>query len=129
MPEFPAYNRGSASPLDTAPPSPQAMGASPQGAPNQFSLEQIAPPLPSGMMPPEMLTAVLESAQNIGNLLDSYAQALPDLAPDFGQVKDLLQSVLAKVMIAGAQPISPTASGQQFPGGGFSRGIAGAGAV
>ena len=120
---------GASSPLDQAPPSPQAMGSSPTGAPNNFSLQAIAPPLQSGLMPPEMLTAVLQSAEKIGSLLDSYAQALPDLAADFGQVKELLQSVLAKVMIAGAQSTSPTASGSQYPGGGFDRGVAGAGSV
>jgi hypothetical protein len=120
---------GSTSPLDSPPPSPQSMGASPTGAPTDFSLSAVAPPLPSAQMPPEILTAILQSAENIGTLLDSYAQALPDKAADFASVKDHLQSVLAQLMIAGAGATSPTATGSQFPGGGFNRGVAGAGAI
>lgn len=114
--------------LDGPPPSPQAAGAGPTGAPTDFSLQAVAPPIPSAQMPPEMLTAVLESATQIGALLDSYAQALPDMAVDFAAVKDHLQTVLAKLLTSGAGAISPTATGAQFPAA-FDRGMAGAGAV
>ena len=115
--------------LDGPPPSPQAVGGGPTGAPTDFSLQAVAPPVPSNQMPPEMLTAILQSAAQIGTLLDSYAQALPDMGTDFASVKDHLQMVLAKLLSAGAGPVSATASGPQFPGGGMDRGIAGAGAV
>lgn len=117
------------SPLDQAPPAPQAMGAGPTGAPTPFSLAAVAPGMPSSEMPPEILTAILQSAQKIGSLLDSYAQALPDLAVQFAQIKDQLQTVLAQVMVSGGGPMSPTATGAQFPGGGMDRGVAGAGTV
>lgn len=105
------------------------MGAGPTGAPTPFSLSAIAPGMPSAAMPPEMLTAILQSAQKIGSMLDAYAQALPDMAVQFAQLKDQLQAVLAQVAVNGAGPMSPTASGQQFPGGGMDRGVAGAGMI
>ena len=115
--------------LDGPPPSPQATGSGPTGQPTSFSLGAVAPPIPSNQMPPEMLTAIMQSSIQIGALLDSYAQALPDMAVDFTSVKDHLQQVLAKLLSAGAGPLSPTASGPQFPGGGMDRGLSGAGAV
>lgn len=118
----------SSSPLDGPPPSPQAVGAGPTGEQTPLSLNQLAPPVPSAQMPPEMLTGILQSAETIGTLLDSYAQALPDLAADFGQVKNQLQAVLAKVLVAGAGAMSPTAVGSQFPMA-FDRGISGPGTV
>lgn len=120
----------SSQPLDGPPPSPQSMGAGPTGAPTQFSLEAIAPgSVPAQQLPPEVLTAIVSSAQKIGTMLDSYAQATPDLAADWGMLKDQLQTVLAKLMTQGAGAMSPTASGAQFPGGGMDRGIAGAGTI
>ncbi len=127
---FPPMGMGSqASPLDGPPPSPQSMGAGPTGTPNQFSLQAIAPPAPAAQMPPEVLTAIVQSAQKIGSMFDSYAQVTPDLAADWGMLKEQLQVVLAKLLSQGAGPTSPTASGSQFMGGGLDRGISGAGAV
>lgn len=116
------------SPLDGPPPSPQAVGAGPTGAPNQFSLSQLAPPVPSDQMPPEMLTAIVQSAAKISALFDSYAQATPDLAVQWAQLKEQLQAVLAMVLTKGAGPTSPTATGAQFPAA-FDRGMAGAGTI
>lgn len=116
-------------PLDGPPPSPQATGAGPTGAPTQFSLQGIAPPLPSAQMPVEMLTSIVQSAQKIASLLDSYAQATPDLAADWGQLKAQLQAVLAKLLSQGAGPLSPSSSGPQFPGAGLDRGIPAAGTI
>ena len=115
-----------ASRLDGPPPSPQSVGAGPTGQPTDFSLQTLAPPVPSAQMPPEMLTGIMQSAQTISDLLDSYAQATPDLAPDWGMVKEMLASVLAKLMQSGAGATSPTATGPAFPAA-FDRGIAGAG--
>lgn len=117
----------SASPLDGPPPSPQSLGGGPTGAPTAMSLQGLAPPIPSGQMPPEILTGIMQSAQSIAQLLDSYAQAVPDLAADWAQLKDHLATVLAKLMQAGSRPTSPTASGPVPPMGGIDRGIAGAG--
>ena len=117
------------SPLDGPPPSPQSMGAGPTGQPTQFSLEALAPPVPSAEMPAEVLTAIIQSAQKIQSLFDSYAQVTPDLAPDWGMLKEQLAIVLAKLLQQGAGATSPTATGSQFPGGGFDRGIAGAGTI
>ena len=106
------------------------MGAGPTGAQTPFSLSAIAPPqTPSDQMPPEILQSILQSAQKIGSMFDAYAQVTPDLAAEWGALKDALQQILATLMQKGAPSMSPTASGQQFPGGGVDRGIAGAGAV
>lgn len=112
--------------LDGPPPSPQSVGAGPTGQPTPFSLQQLAPPVPTGQLPPEMLTGIMQSAQQIAQLFDSYAQATPDLAQDWAQLKDQLAAVLAKLVQAGAGPTSPTAAGPAFPAA-FDRGIAGAG--
>lgn len=115
--------------LDGPPPSPQSMGGGPTGAPTPFSLSALAPPsVPSAQMPPEMLTAIMQSAQKIAGLFDSYAQATPDLASDWAQLKDQLSAVLAKLTIAGSAPTSPAATGSQFPAA-FDRGTAGAGSM
>ena len=118
-------------PLDGPPPSPQSIGAGPTGAPTNFSLQAVAPgpTVPSSQLPPEMLTSIIQSAQRIGSLLDSYAQATPDLAADWSALKDQLQTVLAKLMTSGAGAMTPTASGPAFPGGGMDRGVAGAGTI
>jgi hypothetical protein len=73
-----------------------------------------------------MLTGIMQSAQTIATLLDSYAQATPDLAADWAMIKDALAATLAKLMQSGAGATSPTASGPAFPAA-FDRGIAGAG--
>lgn len=121
---------GATAPLDDAPPSPQSMGGGPTGQPTAFSLGAVAPPLtPSDQLPPEILTAIVQASQDIGSKLDSFAQVTPDMAVQWAAVKDHLQQVLAQLMTKGAGSMSPTATGQQFPGGGIDRGIAGAGAV
>ena len=116
----------SASRLDGPPPSPQAVGAGPTGQPTDFSLNTLAPPVPSAQMPPEILTGIMQSAQTISDLLDSYAQATPDLAADWAMIKDALAATLAKLVQNGAGATSPTATGPAFPAA-FDRGISGAG--
>ena len=111
--------------LDGPPPSPTAMGGS--SAP--FSMQGLAPPVPTNQMPPEVLTGLLQSAQTIGQMLDSFAQVTPDKAAQLALIKDLLQQYLADLAVAGAGPVSPTAPGPAFPGGGIDRGIAGPGSV
>ncbi len=121
----------SASQLDTTPPSTQLMGGGPMGQATPMSLDQLAPgqPMNSGQMPPELLTGILQASQRIEQLLDSFAQVAPDLGVDFAMIKTALATTLAKLVERGAQPTSPTATGRQFPGGGFDQGIAGAGSV
>ena len=115
-----------ASHLDGPPPSPQTVGGGPTGQATPFSLETLAPPVPSAQMLPEMLTGIMQSAQTISDLLDAYAQALPDMAPKFGMIKDLLATVLAELVQSGAGATAPTATGPAFPAA-FDRGISGAG--
>ena len=117
------------SPLDGPPPSPQSMGAGPTGQPTQFSLEALAPPVPAAQLPPETLTSMIQASQRIKAMYDSFAQITPDMAADWGMLKEQLETVLAKLLMQGAGATSPTASGSQFPGGGFDRGIAGAGTI
>lgn len=115
-------------PLDGPPPSPTGMSQPPDG---QFSMRGLAgpAPVPSTALPPEMLTGIVASAATIGQMLDAYAQALPDKAAQFALIKDMLQQIFAELMTAGAGAISPTASGPAPPMGGMDRGIAGAGSV
>ena len=80
-------------------------------------------------MPPEVLTGLMQAAQTINQMLDSFAQVTPDKGAQLGLIKDLLQRYLADVMASGAGPVSATAPGPAFPGGGVDRGIAGPGAV
>lgn len=111
--------------LDSPPPSPTAMSGE-GDAP--FSMRGLTPSIPSGQMPPEILTGLTSAAAQIGTLLDSFAQVTPDKAGQLALIKDLLQQYLADLMVAGAGSTSPTASGTSFPGG-LDRGIAGAGAI
>lgn len=116
--------------LDGPPPSPTAMGGQPDAGPTgSFSMKGLTPQTPSNQMPPEILTGLMQAAQTISALLDSFAQVTPDKAAKLALIKDLLQQYLADVTTAGAGPTSPTAAGPAFPGGGISRGIAGAGSV
>lgn len=118
--------------LDGPPPSPTAMGGQPNASPTGgLSMSGLAPGggVPSTQMPPEILTGLMQSAQTISAMLDSFAQVTPDKAASLALIKELLQQYLADVTTAGAGPTSPTASGPAFPGGGIDRGIAGAGSV
>lgn len=116
--------------LNGPPPSPQAAGGGPTGSPNPMSMAGLAPPIQPGtqQMPPEVLTGIMQSMQSIFQLLDSYAQVLPDKAPQLSAVKQLLQMIAAEVQQVGGGPTSPTATGRGFPGS-FDRGVPGAGTV
>ncbi len=112
--------------LDGPPPPPNAMGGLPaEGGPGMGPLSGMAGPAPIGSanLPPEILTGVLQAAEKIGEMFDSFAQVTPDLAADWSLLKDLLQRTLGKVLVAGGTPTSPTATGPQFPGGGISKGL------
>ena len=113
--------------LDSPPPSPTPMGGQP--AEGAFSPKGLAPQVPMDQMPPEVLTGLMQAAQTINQMLDSFAQVTPDKGAQLGLIKDLLQRYLADVMASGAGPVSATAPGPAFPGGGVDRGIAGPGAV
>lgn len=103
------------------------MGGPP--GPGGFSMQGVASQIPSGQMPPEVLTGVMQSSQTISDMLDSFSQVAPDQQALLGMIKDLLQQFNANIMQSGAGPVSPTASGPAFPGGGMDRGISGAGSV
>jgi len=123
---FPPMPGGTA--LDGPPPSPTPMAPPPEGG--GFAAGGLAPSMiPADQLPPEVLQGVMQSAQTIGQLLDSFAQVTPDKAAQLALIKDLLQRYLAEITVAGAGPISPTAPGPAFPGGGIDRGIAGPGSV
>lgn len=118
--------------LDSPPPSPTPMGDAGSG----FSMRGIAGPgpgpagqIPTGGMPPEVLTGITQSAQAMSDLLDSWAQITPDQGPQLSLIKDMVQQYLASLMGAGAGPVSPTAPGSAFPGGGMDRGVPGPGTV
>ena len=120
-------NTVGSSPLGQPPPSPTGMG----GAADPFSPQGLTgpPQVPSDQMPPEVLTGLMQAAQTISSTLDSFAQVTPDKGAQLALIKDLLQRYLADIMAAGAGPVSATAPGPAFPGGGIDRGIAGPGSV
>src|SRR4029434_317608 len=115
--------------LDGPPPTPTPMGGADPNSP--FSMRGIARPgpasVPSSGMPPEVLTGITSSAQQVNAIIDSWAQITPDKGPQLSLIKDMLQQYLADLMSTGAGPIAPTATGPAFPGGGLDRGLAGAG--
>lgn len=115
---------GDASVLDSPPPSPALDQGMNPGMPldGATGLGGLVPPIPSTGMPPEILRGILEGGEQISRLLDSFAQVTPDLARDWGLVKQVLMATLARVAQTGAPPTSPTAPGPNFPGGGFERG-------
>jgi hypothetical protein len=108
--------------LDQPPPSPSQPLASGQGMPGSIGGMSGAQPIPSGMLPPEILAGLMQSASQIDQQLDTFAQVAPDLGADWLQIKTLLQTAMSKLLVAGAQPPSPTATGSQFAGGGLDRG-------
>ncbi len=117
---------GTQSPLDGPPPSPQLNGGGPSGEATPLSLQGLVgplDPLSAGQMPPEVLSGVLQAAQKIGSLLDSFAQIAPDLGMDFSLIKQQIATVLAKLVERGANPASPTSTGPAPPMGGLDRGI------
>lgn len=112
-------------PLDTPPPSPSIPGG---GAGGQMpTLSGLAQPAPIGSanIPPEILTGMLQAAQKIDEMFDSFAQVTPDLATDWDLCKEILKRTLGKVMVSGGGPTSPNAPGAQFGGGGLNAGVSG----
>jgi hypothetical protein len=108
------------------------MGAA--GASGPFSAQGLSgapgqPPIPADQLPPQVLTGLMQAAQQIAQLLDSFAQVTPDKGAQLGLIKDLLARYLADLTAAGSGPTSPTSAGQAPPMGGLDRGIASSGPV
>jgi hypothetical protein len=99
------------------------------GGGDPFSMKGLASQLPTTQMPPEVLTGITQSAQSMSDLLDSWSQITPDKGAQLALIKDMIQQYLADLMQAGAGPVSPTAPGPAFPGGGIDQGVAGPGSV
>lgn len=119
--------------LDGPPPSPvmaQAGGGQlPMGAgaaQPMPSFDQMAQPMTAGTpgraTSPEVAVGMMQSAETIYGMLDSFASIAPDLATDFALQKDLLQRTMAKLLTNSGQTGSPSATGSNFPGGGFASG-------
>jgi len=114
--------------LDSPPPSPATQdGVNPGqpigvGSPLGDLVNPGAQPLGADQMPPEVLTGVLQSGEQMVNMIDAITQVVPDLAPDFALAKDALMRALSKVLVAGGGPTSPNAVGPNFPGGGIEAG-------
>lgn len=122
--------------LDGPPPSPTAMGE----VPGAFSMSGLAGALPNSMggmpgsmpasgMPPQVLTGIQQSAQPVLQLFDAWTQVAPDQQGLLAMLKELVNMFLNNVGAAGGGPVSPTAAGPAFPGGGIDQGIAGPGTV
>lgn len=108
--------------LDQPPPSPAlAQGMNP-GSPSMSDLMGQGPAVPADQMPPDVLTGMMTAATKIAQDLDSFAQMAPNLAPDWAAVRTALAAAMSKLLSAGSNPISPTAPGPGFPGGGLDRG-------
>ena len=104
--------------LNQPPPSPVGQTGMNPGTP----LGGLVPPIPSNQLPPEVLQGILQAGEQISTMYDSFAQATPDLAPAWAMAKEALMMAMSKVLQAGSGPTSPTATGPQFPGGGFDKG-------
>ncbi len=111
---------GGYSALDGPPPSPATeTGMSPGTSP---ALGSLVPPIPSHGLPPQMLQGMMSAGQSMIEMLDSFAQAAPDVSQQVAITKEALMTLLATLAQAGAPPTSPQAPGPGFPGGGFDRG-------
>jgi hypothetical protein len=116
---------GSASPLDAPPPAPpldpSTQPGGDNGTPVPPGMAGLAPPMsiPSGQLPPEMLTGALQRFEQMAGDLDAIAQMAPDLGAELSLLKELILQVSGKLLTAGAMPPSPTAAGAGFPAGGF----------
>jgi hypothetical protein len=113
--------------LDAPPPNPAqplapTAGQQSQGAGGIGQLAGGMAPIPSGLLPPEILAGAMNLGQDISDKLDTLTQVAPDLGPEWVQIKTLLQKVMGQLLVAGGQPPSPTATGTSFPGGGQDRG-------
>ncbi len=107
--------------LNQPPPSPAPATGQNPGTP-LGALGSLVPPIPSHQLPPEVLTGILQAGEQMSQMIDSFAQATPDLATDWAAVKNTLLSAMSKVLQAGAGPTAATAPGPNFPGGGIDRG-------
>lgn len=119
MPIFPTSGLAEPTQLDAPPPSPQAGG----GMPGVTGL--AAPLRPGSAMPPEILTGALAVGEKINDQIDALSQVAPDIAPDLQMLKEQLQMILAKLLIAGGQSTAPSNPGPNFTGGTMDRGQAG----
>lgn len=120
MPAPPSTLSGT-DPLDQAPPSPAlAQGVNPGMALD--GLAQGVPPIPSHGLPKEVLTGIIQATTTMSEQISSFAQIVPDLAPDLENVRAALAVFASKVLMAGGGPTSPTSTGPGFPGGGIDRG-------
>jgi hypothetical protein len=113
------------------PPSPGSIGNNPGTSPSPDpnaapGLGDMGTPLQIGsdQLPPEILQGVMATGQNVVEWLDSLAQVTPDLGADWGAIKQLVLATLSKLLVKGAPPADPAASGMAFPGvtGGLDRG-------
>lgn len=112
---------GDSTTLNAPPPNPAQPLAPSAGMQGQVAgLAGMS--MPAGLIPPEILGGMMNEATKIDQALDSFAQITPDLAAEWLQIKELLQRVMGKLLVAGAPPSSPTAPGTPFPGGGMDRG-------
>ena len=103
---------GGSSVLDAPPPPPGPMGAGGPSGDGGPTLSQFAGPAPIGSanIPPEILTGMMQAADKISQMFDSFAQVTPDLATDWDILKTLFQKTLGKILVAGGTATSPTAS-------------------
>lgn len=122
-----AMTSGVSEVLDQPPPNPTQPMQMPQpGGQTPFpSFSDMAAPLTAGspgkQLSPEILMGVMQSLSAVEGIWDSAASILPDLAADFAMLKDLQQRVAAKIVVKGGTAPA-TATGNNFPGGGFDRG-------
>lgn len=129
MPALPGSGAGGSA-LDTPPPSPDTPGGglggsqTSGGAGSMPTLSGLSQPaqISSAQMPPEVLTGIMQAAEKITSMFDSFAQVTPDLAGDWAMLSDMLKRTLGKLLVAGGGPTSPQATGSPFPGGGMSQG-------
>lgn len=122
---------GSSEQLDGPPPSPVMANANSQMAPGGAaqpmpSFAQMSQPLTAGTpgraTSPEIAAGMMQTAETVYGILDSFASIAPDLATDFALQKDLLQRSMAKLLLNNGANAQPGATGVNFPGGGYAMG-------
>lgn len=125
---------GDTSLLDGPPPTPAAPqgmslppGGNALGQAAMPSFEELAGPMTAGTpgraFTPEIAMGLMTSGETIASMLDSFASIAPDFATDFALLKQQLQMVMGKILLKSGQTASPTMTGNNFPGGGFTSGF------
>jgi hypothetical protein len=118
-------------PVDGPPPSPATSPAAAQETGQQNPVSNLAQPMQMQGQGPD-LSGILQLGQKLVEGTLALAQAVPIIAPEMNQIKELFMAALGKISSqspgngsmpgAGAKGTVVTQAGPQFPGGGQTAG-------